>query len=258
MHPRRFAIVTVISALLWAVGCHKTQQTQSTTATSPDGQPAATQVQDNLPPRAARATEPTQGTPANAGNSAAATTATAPSGPVAQEAAPAQLVIPAGTSITVRLQQSLSSATAVSGERFEAVIDEPVMVGDQIVLPVGAPVEGHVTAVHRSGRLHHPGQLALTLDRVTVDQQIVNLSTARVAARGGSHKKRNWGWIGGGTGGGALIGALAAGGKGALIGGGIGAVAGTTTAFITGKKDVTFGNERRLRFRVNQDVSLFG
>ena len=35
-------------------------------------------------------------------------------------------------------------------------------------------------------------------------------------------------------------------------------MAGTTTAFITGKKDVTFGNERRLRFRVNQDVSLFG
>jgi len=100
--------------------------------------------------------------------------------------------------------------------------------------------------------------LALTLDRVTVDQQIVNLSTARVAARGGSHKKRNWGWIGGGTGGGALLGALAAGGKGALIGGGIGAVAGTTTAFVTGKKDVTFGTERRLRFRVNQDVSLFG
>jgi hypothetical protein len=168
------------------------------------------------------------------------------------------LVIPAGTPITIRLQQRLSSATAVPGERFEAVIDEPVMLGDQIVLPVGAPVEGHVTVVHRAGRLHHPGELALTLDRVTVEQQIVTLTTARVVARGGSHKKRNWGWIGGGTGGGALIGALAAGGRGALIGSGIGAAAGTTTAFITGKKDVTFGNERRLRFRVNRDVSLFG
>jgi predicted lipid-binding transport protein (Tim44 family) len=95
-----------------------------------------------------------------------------------------------------------------------------------------------------------------------VDQQIISLRTAHVVARGGSHKKRNWGWIGGGTGGGtgggALIGALAAGGKGALIGSGIGAAAGTTTAFITGKKDVVFGNERRLRFRLNQDVSVFG
>jgi hypothetical protein len=161
------------------------------------------------------------------------------------------LVIRAGTSITVRLQQRLSSDTAVPGERFEAVIDEPVIVGNQIVLRVGAPVEGHVTIARHSGRLHHRGQLALTLDRVTIDQQIVNLTTAGVSARGASHKKRKWGWIGGGSGGGTLIGVLAAGGKGALIGAGIGAAAGTTTAFITRKNDLTFGNERRLRFRVS-------
>jgi hypothetical protein len=252
MHPKRLAIVTVISALLWAVGCHKSS-TQSASAPSSNGQATTAQVQDNLPAQAPNATA--QPTPVNTGNSAQATTQ---NGAIAQEAAPARLIIPAGTPITVRLQQRLSSASAVPGERFQAVIDEPVMVGDQIVLPVGAPVEGHVTVAHRSGRLHHPGELALALDRVIVDQQIVTLTTARVVARGGSHKKRNWGWIGGGTGGGALLGALAAGGKGALIGGGIGAAAGTTTAFFTGKKDVVFGNERRLRFRVNQEVSLFG
>jgi hypothetical protein len=254
MHLGRFSIVTIIAALLWAVGCHKSQ-TQSATASSPQGQQTATQVQDNLPRQSPnQTTEPAQDTPANSGSS----TATTRQYGAAPEEGPAKLIIPAGTSITVRLQQSLSSANAVRGERFEAVIDQPVMIGEQIVLPVGAPVEGHVTAVRRSGRLHHPGQLALTLDRVTVDQQIVDLTTSHIAARGASHKKRNWGWIGGGSGGGALLGALAAGGKGALIGGGIGAVAGTTTAFVTGKKDVTFGNERRLRFRVNQDVSLFG
>jgi len=255
MHSRRFAIVTLIGAVLWAVGCHKTQ-TQSATATNPDGQTAASKVEDNLPPQAPNATQPAQRTSSSAGNST--TTTTVQDRAAVQDSAPAKLIIPAGTPITIRLQQRLSSATSVPGERFAAVIDEPVLVGDQIVLPVGAPVEGHVTVVHHSGRLHHPGELALTLDRVTVDQQIVTLPTARVVARGGSHKKRNWGWIGGGTGGGALIGALAAGGKGALIGSGIGAAAGTTTAFITGKKDVTLGNERRLRFRVNQDVSLFG
>ncbi len=146
----------------------------------------------------------------------------------------------------------------VPSERFAAVVDEPIMVGDQIVVPVGAVVEGHVTVARRSGRLRHPGELGLTLDRVTVDQQIISLTTSRVVARGRSHKKRNWGWIGGGTGGGAVIGALAAGGKGALIGSGIGAAAGTTTALVTGKKDVVFGSERRLTFRLNQDVSMFG
>lgn len=250
-HLQTLAIVTVISALSWVVGCHKST-TQTATTSNANGQTTTTQVQDNLPPVASNA-------PANATNSGTSVPPTAPQlGEVAQEAPPAKLIIPAGMSITVRLEQRLSSATAVPGERFQATIDEPVMVDNQIVLPVGAPVEGHVIVVHRSGRLHHPGELALTLDRVTVDQQIVTLTTARVSARGGSHKKRNWAWIGGGSGGGALIGALAAGGGGALIGGGIGAAAGTTTSFFTGKKDVVFPSERVLRFRVNQDVILFG
>ena len=123
---------------------------------------------------------------------------------------------------------------------------------------MGAPATGHVVLARRSGRLRHPGELGLTLDSVTVGQENIRLATSDVVARGGSHKKRNWAFIGGGTGGGALIGALAAGGKGALIGSGIGAAAGTTTAVLTGKKDVAFGVERRLRFRLDHNVSLAG
>lgn len=243
MHPKRFAIVAVLLALLWANGCHKSS-TQSSTATNSTDQTTATQssangpVPDNLP----------------ANSSAAAPT---PNTQAAQNEAPPKLVLPSGTPVTVRLQERLSSASARPGEPFEAVVDQPVMVGDQIVIPVGAVVEGHVILARHSGRLHHPGELGLTLDRVTIDQQIINLTTSRVVARGRSHKKRNWALIGGGTGGGAVIGALAAGGKGALIGSGIGVAAGTTTAFFTGKKDVVFGNERRLTFRLNQDVSMF-
>lgn len=169
---------------------------------------------------------------------------------------PQQLTLPAGTPVTVRLQQRLSSASAVPGERFEAVIDEPIVADDRTVLPVGTVVYGHVVVARRSGRLHHPGELGLTLDTVVIGQENVPLFTSNVVARGASHKKRNLGWIGGGTGGGALVGALAAGGKGALIGSGIGAAAGVTTAFLTGKKDVSYGSERRLRFRLNRDLSL--
>lgn len=166
------------------------------------------------------------------------------------------MVIPAGTPITVRLQQSVSSGISVPGERFEAVLDEPVVVGDRTILPTGALVSGHVVAVRRSGRLRHPGEIALTLDSVTVGNRQVPVTTSNVVARGGSHKKRNLSWIGGGAGGGALIGALAAGGKGALIGSGIGAAAGTTTAFVTGKKEAGFQAERRLRFRLNRSLNL--
>jgi hypothetical protein len=246
MHRKRYAIVAVLLVLLWASGCHK-PSAQNATGTNSSDQTTASQpnanatVSDNLP----------------ADSSAAPASQTTQS-PQAQNEAPPQLIIPAGTPITVRLQERLSSASAVPGERFECVIDEPVVVGDRVVVPVGAVAEGHVIVARRSGRLRHPGELGLTLDKVTIDQQIVALSTSHVVASGKSHKKRNWGWIGGGAGGGAVIGALAAGGKGALIGSGIGAVAGTTTAFLTGKKDVVFDNERRLQFRLRQEVGLFG
>jgi len=171
---------------------------------------------------------------------------------------PAALVIPAGTSITIRLQNALSSRYSVPGQRFEAVLDEPIVINNRVVVPTGALVSGHVTSARRSGRLRHPGELGLTLDSVTIGDRSLPVQTSSVVARGGSHKKRNLAWIGGGTGGGALIGALAAGGKGALIGSGIGAAAGTTTAFLSGKKDVGFSAERRLRFRLNHEVSLAG
>jgi hypothetical protein len=257
MYSRQLSIVAILLMLAVANGCHKASTPSPADSKSGD-QTSATQTStngaapDNNPadPSAAPRTQGTQ-----VAQDAASTTQGAP---VAPNAVPEQLVIPAGTPITVRLQQRLSSASAVPGERFEAVVDEPVVVGDRVLIRVGALAEGHVIVARHSGRLHHPGELGLTLDRVTLDRQIITLNTSHVVARGGSHKKRNWGWIGGGTGGGAVIGALAAGGQGALIGSGIGAAAGTTTAFITGKKNVVFGNERRLRFRVNQDVPLFG
>ncbi len=82
------------------------------------------------------------------------------------------------------------------------------------------------------------------------------IETSSLFLAGGGHKKRNLALIGGGAGAGTLIGALAGGGKGALIGGLVGAGAGTGTAYVTGKKDVAFGVERRLAFRLAQPVTI--
>jgi hypothetical protein len=230
-HNHRYIVSAILFLSLALTGCSK-----SAKAPNPDNQAAASQTNASTDSSAAPANRASNQPPA-------ATT-------------PGPLVIPAGTSITVRLQQGLSSASAVPGERFDAVVDEPIVLDDRTAIAVGTPVVGHVIVARRSGRLHHPGELGLTLDSVVVNNQEVPLTTSGIVVRGASHKKRNWGWIGGGTGGGAIIGALAAGGKGALIGSGIGAVAGTTTAFVTGKKDVGFAAERRLRFRLNRDISI--
>jgi|SRR5579859_4711172 len=165
-----------------------------------------------------------------------------------------EITVPAGTELEVCMQSSLSSSTASMGEHFEAVLQEPLVINGEVIAPNGTDVTGRVVAVRRSGRLHKPGYLRITLVSLNLKGQQMPLSTSSFFMQGASHKKRNWALIGGATGAGALIGALAGGGKGALIGSAAGVGAGTGAALVTGKKDITIGVERHLTFRLTQPL----
>ncbi len=171
-------------------------------------------------------------------------------------AKPDLVTVPEGTPLTVKLDRSVSTRYDRSGESFEATLVSPVVVNDQVVIPSGTPVEGRVVYAHPSGRLRGRAHLALTLDAMRLNQQSYELRTNTVGRSSGNHKVRNIAWIGGGGGAGALIGALAAGGKGALIGGPVGAGAGLGIAALTGKKHASVPAESAVTFRLREPLTL--
>jgi hypothetical protein len=166
------------------------------------------------------------------------------------------VTLPDETAIHVTLDQTVASDQNRPGDHFEATVSEPIVVTNKTVIPAGAPVEGLVVDAQHSGRLMGRARLQLALETVTVNGMSYNVRTAARTRISGKHKKRNLALIGGGAGGGALIGAVAAGGKGALIGGPIGAGVGTAAAFITGKKDIRLPPETPLTFTLAEPLTV--
>jgi hypothetical protein len=166
------------------------------------------------------------------------------------------ITLPQETALHVSLDQGLASDQSRPGDHFEATLSEPVVIDNQTVIPEGVHVEGLVVDAHPSGRLMGRARLQLALESIDVNGKSYELRTDTSRRAGGSHKKRNWAWIGGGAGGGLLIGALAGGGKGALIGGPVGAGAGTAVAYFTGKKDIHLAPETPLTFRLAQPLTI--
>ena len=166
------------------------------------------------------------------------------------------VVVPDSTALHVTLNNALSSSENRPGDHFEATISEPVVIDGKTVIPEGAPVTGLVVDARQSGRLKGRARLQLALESVDTNSGSYQIATASNVRVGGKHKNRNLALIGGGAGGGALIGAVAAGGKGALIGGPVGAGAGTAVAFFTGKKDIRLPAETPLTFRLTRPVSI--
>jgi hypothetical protein len=163
-------------------------------------------------------------------------------------------MLPAGTNFRVRLQGALDTRSNRAGDKFTAVLDEPLVSGERVVVPKGTIFTGHVTRSTPSGRFK--GVLAVQLDSFSQNGQtyVIRSTNSSRASRG--HKKHNWAWIGGGSGGGAAIGAIAGGGSGALIGAGAGAAAGTVGSAITGKRQVHLPAEYSLRFSLVEPITL--
>ena len=160
------------------------------------------------------------------------------------------IVVPAGTTLTVRLGEALGSKISTSGQSFSATLATPVAVSGNTVIPAGAVARGVVTDAKPLGRLKGGAVLQIKLNSVTVNGTERAVDTSAITREQKGKGKRTAVLTGGGAGLGAIIGGLAGGGKGAAIGALAGAGAGGAGSAFTGNKDVVLPAESAVSFKL--------
>lgn len=169
---------------------------------------------------------------------------------------PPPLVVPAGTSLTVRMGNSINTKTAHDGDSFTGTLAQSVSVDGAVAIPAGAGVAGTVVQSKSPGRFKGEGTLSVALTSINVRGVPTTIESSTYTQTVKGKGKRTAVMAGGGTGAGALIGGLAGGGKGALIGGLIGAGAGTAGAAFTGNKELEIPAESVVTFKLGNSISV--
>jgi hypothetical protein len=169
-------------------------------------------------------------------------------------ASQADLVIPAGTRIDVRLISTLSSSANRSGDPFAAKVEDPIFSGGEEVIPAGSTLQGHVTFIKPAGRVHGKGEMRLVGDSIVTPggqafdfkAQVTNSQSSSAKVKGdegtlqgpGKSAKQTAKDAGVGAAIGAGGGMLADGGTGALYGAGAGALVGLISNLVRHHKGV--------------------
>jgi hypothetical protein len=170
---------------------------------------------------------------------------------------PRTVTVPAGTLISVRLDETLSSERNQSGDSFRAVLDQPLSADGLVVAERGARVMGRIIDSDRAGRVKGVALLTLELTQLTTsDGQKVKIQTETFNKHSETSKKADGAKIGAAAAIGAAIGAIAGGGKGAAIGAGAGGAAGTGGVMATRGKAAEVPVETKLSFLLRDAINL--
>jgi hypothetical protein len=178
-----------------------------------------------------------------------------PSGGLLSALRPAPVVVPEGTTLSLVLETAMSSETSRQGDRVVARLAEDVRVGEKVVVPAGTEVRGRVTAAVPSGRVKTRARLAFAFDTLVLDGEHA-IGTRAIDITAGDTHNKDAATIGIGAGAGAIVGAIANGGKGAAIGTLIGGAAGTGVVLANTGKQVQLGSGSHVTVRLTNEARL--
>ena len=169
-------------------------------------------------------------------------------------------VVPAGTKVSVRTEDTIDSATAAEGQTYAAEVADDVPDADgNVVIPRGSNAQIVIRSASKGGRIHGTSDLVLDLQSISVEGQQYLISSTDVqetGRHGVGANKRTAEMTGGGAALGAIIGAIAGGGKGAAIGAGAGAGGGALTQILTKGGSIRVPVETVLTFQLDKPVQI--
>ncbi len=176
--------------------------------------------------------------------------------PAKSVAPPVKMVtVPAGTAVNVRLTEGINVDGSKAGMTFKSLVDDPVMIGGEVVIPRGAPATVQAVHVEQSGKMKGSDKISLKLHSFRFGGMVYEVSSAYVETKGKGEGKKTGRKIGGGAGLGAIVGGIAGGGSGAAIGAAVGGVTGAAVAS-GGEEHLTLPAETRLQFQLTSAVSV--
>jgi BON domain len=169
---------------------------------------------------------------------------------------PQKVTVPAGTQISVRLNDEVDSEKAQVGDVFHGSVSAPVTVGEETAIPTTADVEGRVVEVKSAGRFAGQSVLTLELTKLTMSGKSYSLQTSQWTKSGNGRGKSTAAKVGGGAAVGAVLGGIFGGGKGAAIGAAAGAGAGTGVSAATKGQQIILRPEAVIGFQLQGPITV--
>jgi hypothetical protein len=167
------------------------------------------------------------------------------------------LTVPAGTWVTVRVNQPISSDHNQQGDPFTATLAQPVVANGRVIARRGQTVAGVVAEVQKAGRVKGTSRLGLQLTELSLaDGRQIQISSTLTTRRGDTSVGSDAAAIGTTTGVGAAIGAAADGGFGAGMGAIAGAAVSTIGVLVTRGRATEVYPEMPLTFRLEKPITI--
>jgi len=176
--------------------------------------------------------------------------------PASSNAANSAWTIPTGSTIVIRMIDSVNSERNKIGDQFVATLEEPVVVNGVEVIAKGVDVRGRIANINEAGRIAGSAQLGLELTQVYVNGIPYSVTTSEYQEVGEGRGSQTAKRAGIGAGLGAVIGAVAGGGKGAAIGAGVGGGGATAVQVLTKGEKLNIPSETKLEFTLRAPLVI--